>query len=276
MMVKEVHKIVRESEGRRVIIANSATSIDETNKDDIVVDGSHFGLNVGEMAKKAGVIGMIGNDAGVGIDKAGIAGLKFLENYGIPAAAVSCMSAEIGNGTSTYEEGKISIANEVAKRLGITVGMSAKEATDKMFASESSGGGQKIIRQSGKIKLIIVDTSSDVHAENCTDIIITGSHSGQNSGEHLSALKIKGVISNDGGIGKNSAGIAGLKILAANGIPAATVSSMSAHIGNGTSTYEKGVISAVNETAERLGIVVGMPARKAANRMFETVSKPDM
>jgi hypothetical protein len=50
MMVKEVHKIVRESEGRRVIIANSATSIDETNKDDIVVNGSHFGLNVGKMS----------------------------------------------------------------------------------------------------------------------------------------------------------------------------------------------------------------------------------
>jgi len=100
-MVKEVHKIVRESEGRRIIIANSATSIDETNKDDIVVDGSHFGLNVGEMAKKAGVIGMI------------------------------------GNGTSTYEEGKISVANEVAKRLGITAGMSAKEAADRMFIAVS-------------------------------------------------------------------------------------------------------------------------------------------
>ena len=70
---------------------------------------------------------MIGNDAGKGLDNAGIAGLKVLEEHGIPVAAVSCMSATIGDGTSTYEEGEISTANEAAKKLGITVGMSAKE-----------------------------------------------------------------------------------------------------------------------------------------------------
>lgn len=136
-MVKEVHKIVRESEGRRVIIANSATSIDETNKDDIVVNGSHFGLNVGEMANKAGIIGMIGNDAGVGIDKAGIAGLKILAANGIPAATVSSMSAHIGNGTSTYEKGVISAVNETAERLGIVIGMPARKAADRMFEAVS-------------------------------------------------------------------------------------------------------------------------------------------
>ena len=132
-MVKEIHKIVKQSGERRITIANSATSIDENNKNDVVVDGSHFGLNVGEMALKAGIRGMIGNDAGMGLDDAGIAGLKFLGKHGVPAAAVSCMSAKIGNGTSTYEEGEISVVNEVAKKLGITVGMAAKEAADKMF-----------------------------------------------------------------------------------------------------------------------------------------------
>lgn len=136
-MVKEIHKIVRESRGRRIIIANSATSIDETNKNDVVVDGSHFGLNVGEMAQQAGIIGMIGNDAGIGIDGAGVAGLKFLDNYGIPTAAVSCTSAEIGSGTSTYEEGQISTVNKFAWELGITNGMSAKEAANKLFETAS-------------------------------------------------------------------------------------------------------------------------------------------
>jgi len=132
-LIKEVHKIVKQSGERRIIIANSATSIDENNKNDVVVDGSHFGLNVGEMAFNSGIRGMIGNDAGMGLDNAGIAGLKFLEKHGVPAAAVSCMSAQIGNGTSTYEEGEISVVNEVAQKLGITVGMSAKEAAKKMF-----------------------------------------------------------------------------------------------------------------------------------------------
>ena len=132
-MIKEVHRVIKESGGYRIIIANSATSIDENNEKDVVVDGSHFGLNVGQYALRAKIRGMIGNDAGIGFEEAGIAGLKLLGQHGIPAAAVSCMSSRIGNGTTTYEEGVISVANETAKKLGITKGMSAKEAADRMF-----------------------------------------------------------------------------------------------------------------------------------------------
>jgi len=132
-LIKEVHNIIKQSGERRIIVANSATSIDEKNKNDVVVDGSHFGLNVGEMALAAGILGMIGNDAGMGLDNAGIAGLEFLEKHGVPGAAVSCMSAQIGNGMTTYEDGEISVANGPAKKLGITVGMSTKEAAEKML-----------------------------------------------------------------------------------------------------------------------------------------------
>lgn len=102
-MVKEVHKVVKHPGEYRIIIANSATSIDENNRNDVVVDGSHCGINVGEMMLKTQVRGMIGNDAGVGLDNADIASLAFLERHHIPAAAVSGMTAKIGNGTSTYE-----------------------------------------------------------------------------------------------------------------------------------------------------------------------------
>ena len=132
-MIQEVHKVVREANGYRIIIANSATSIDESNEKDVVVDGSHFGINVGQYALRAKIRGMIGNDAGIGFEEAGVAGLKLLGQHGIPGAAVSCMSARIGNGTTTYEEGVISVANEAAKKLGVAEGMSAKEAADRMF-----------------------------------------------------------------------------------------------------------------------------------------------
>ncbi len=134
-MIHEVHKIVKQSDKSRIIIADSATSLTGGNKNDVVVDGSHCGLNVGQMMIAAGVRGMIGNDAGKGLEDAGIASLKLLEEHGIPAAAVSSMSAEIGVGTSTYAEGKVSVANETAGKLGITVGMTTKEAADRMFES---------------------------------------------------------------------------------------------------------------------------------------------
>jgi len=132
-MIQEVHKVVKKSGGYRIIIANSATSFDENNEKDVVVDGSHCGLNVGQYALRAKIRGMIGNDAGIGFEEAGIAGLKLLGQHGVPAAAVSCISARIGNGTTTYEEGMISVANEAATKLGITKGMSAQEAADRMF-----------------------------------------------------------------------------------------------------------------------------------------------
>jgi len=134
-------------------------------------------------------------------------------------------------------------------------------------------GQQKIVKESGKVKLIIVDTTSDVHEENNTDVIITGSHSGANSSEYLAGLNIKGVIGNDGGIGKENAGIVGLELLEKCGIPAAAVSCLSAHIGDGTSTYEQGKLSAANETAEKLGITVGMSAKEAADKMLEDATQ---
>ncbi|MBA7626728.1 hypothetical protein ES703_34183 [subsurface metagenome] len=135
-----------------------------------------------------------------------------------------------------------------------------------------SEGEQKIVKESGKNRIIIVDTTSDVHEGNDTDIIITGSHSGIPGGKYLFGLNIKGVIGNDAGMGKNNAGIAGMKILEEHGIPAAAVLGMSAHIGNGTSTYEQGKISATNELAKKLGITIGMSAKEAADKMLESVT----
>ena len=133
-MVHEVHKVVREAGGLRIVIADSATSITEDNKNDIVVNGSHCGANIApDYLLPSGARGSIGNDAGIGLESAGIASLAFLDQHGVPAAAVAAMSAEIGVGQSTYNEGVISAVNEVAKKMGVTVGMSAKEAADKMF-----------------------------------------------------------------------------------------------------------------------------------------------
>lgn len=133
-MAHEVHKVVKEAGGRRIVIADSATSITEENKNDIVVNGSHCGANIApDYMLPSGARGAIGNDAGIGLENAGIASLKLLEGHGIPAAAVAAMSAEIGVGQSTYNEGVISAVNEVAKKMGVTTGMTAKEASDKML-----------------------------------------------------------------------------------------------------------------------------------------------
>ena len=130
-------------------------------------------------------------------------------------------------------------------------------------------GQQKVVKTSGKSRIIIVETSSDVNESNSSDIIVTGSHQG--SGSYLASCKIKGVIGNDAGKGKQDAGIEGLKLFDEHGIPAAAVSNMTARIGDGDSTYERGKISALNEVARKLGISEGMSARDAADKMFEAI-----
>lgn len=132
--------IVKTAEGRKIVLADSAAAMDESNKGDVFVDGSHCGINVGELSLHTGVGAMIGNDAGLGKNDAGIAGLKFLDKHGAPAAAVAAISAKIGNGRSTYEQGKISVVNEAAKKLGIALGMSAKDAADKLLEALNKSG----------------------------------------------------------------------------------------------------------------------------------------
>lgn len=127
-------QIVKKQEGKfRIIVTNTAGSYDENNKNDVVIDGSHFGVNSAKMAVDAAVKGRIGNDAGIGKNSAGIAGLNILEKVGIPGAAVSSMSAKIGVGMSTWDTGKVSTVNESARKIGVKVGMTTKEAANVMF-----------------------------------------------------------------------------------------------------------------------------------------------
>ena len=125
--------VIKQSGNRKIVVADSAAAMDESTKGDIFVDGSHCGINVGEMTLHSGVGAMIGNDAGMGKNDAGIAALKMCDEQGVPAAAVAAMSAKIGSGMSTYEQGQISVVNEAAKKLGVSAGMSAKEAADKLL-----------------------------------------------------------------------------------------------------------------------------------------------
>jgi hypothetical protein len=78
---------------------------------------------------------------------------------------------------------------------------------------------------------------------------------------------------NDAGFGVDRAGAACLSILDSEGIAAATVAADSACIGDGQSTMTQGIISAVNETAYRLGARVGETALDVARTVAERASR---
>lgn len=88
----------------------------------VVVSGSHGGVSAARFALQAQVRLAVFNDAGVGLDGAGIAGLDLLQRAGIAACTVSHDSARIGEARSTLNDGVISHANESARSMGARPG----------------------------------------------------------------------------------------------------------------------------------------------------------
>jgi hypothetical protein len=101
-------------------------------------------------------------------------------------------------------------------------------------------------------------------------VVASGSHGGATAAPFTRSFKPRLVFFNDAGFGVDRAGAACLPLLDSEGIAAATVAADSARIGDGESTLNQGIISAVNETAYRLGARVGETALKVAHRVGET------
>lgn len=78
--------------------------------------------------------GVIGSDGGFGRNQMAIAGLGILQRMGIPCAAVSFLSADLGDARSIYQDGLISITNALAEARGIRRGMPAHTAATLLLA----------------------------------------------------------------------------------------------------------------------------------------------
>ena len=114
-----------------VHLLDSIAEISASDTGCVVISGSHAGLSAAQYAIAARPLLCVFNDAGVGRDEAGIAGLVLLEQRGLAACAVSHMSAHIGVAASTFEAGIISHANARAFALGVSIGQQVRSlATD--------------------------------------------------------------------------------------------------------------------------------------------------
>ncbi|MBI4745919.1 MAG: hypothetical protein HY786_05110 [Deltaproteobacteria bacterium] len=129
-------KIILSGLSNSVVAMDSVAYMDETQKGNIIVCGSHGGESAARQLLRFNPGGAIFNDAGKGKDNAGISGLALLNEAGITAATVDAFSARIGDGMDTYESGVISAMNREAALCGITVGMRANEAAKRMLKFE--------------------------------------------------------------------------------------------------------------------------------------------
>jgi hypothetical protein len=127
---------ITDAGARRIVVVDSASLVRPEDAGQIVVTGSHGGLVGGDPAMALRTEGFAGvfNDAGIGIDDAGIGRLPALDARGIAAFTVSAASARIGEGRSTFEDGVISRVNETAARLGAAEGLRARDVLLRWLA----------------------------------------------------------------------------------------------------------------------------------------------
>src|SRR5215204_5395164 len=109
----------------RILCVDSISLATLRDRGKVVSSGSHGGVPAGETALAFGPRLVLFNDAGFGMEHAGVAGLAILDRAGIAATTVSTMSARIGDGRSTLLDGFLSEVNEAAYRMGARQGRSA-------------------------------------------------------------------------------------------------------------------------------------------------------
>jgi hypothetical protein len=113
---------------RNLVLIDSASLVEPSDEDAVVVTGSHGGLVGGDPAMALRVQGFaaVFNDAGIGIDNAGTGRLAPLAQRGIAAITVAASSARIGDAASTLG-GVVSAVNAVAEHRGARSGMLARD-----------------------------------------------------------------------------------------------------------------------------------------------------
>lgn len=262
------------------IILDSVTHLTPEHRGAVVYAASHGGTYAAAYAAAKSVAAVILNDAGIGRERAGIAGLDLLGGLGVPAAAVSHTTARIGDGRHGAAEGTLSAVNAPAAALGLVPAMTCRDALERLAAAAlppapvpplgDEARSEVKSRTHPGTRIVVIDSASLVTPADADAVVVTASHGGLLGGRPETAIKVAvfAAVYNDAGIGIDEAGISRLPALDARGIAGACVSAFSARIGDGLSTYRDGYISALNVTAVRRGGTIGQSAEAFCDAML--------
>lgn len=130
-----------------------------------------------------------------------------------------------------------------------------------------------VLEEHGDIKIIGMDSITHVEKEDSGHLILSASHGGSSAGSYGLKYPFAAVFFNDAGVGKDNAGITALTMLGEAGIAGGTYSHMTARIGEARDSWENGVISHVNQAAQKLGFRQGDSIKEAMRRVAKAISK---
>jgi uncharacterized protein YunC (DUF1805 family) len=116
------------AQGRQVVVTDSIVFGIDADRRNVLVTAGHTGRSGARHIIKVNPFGFICSDGGRGRSDSGMAGLAITNAEGIAGATVDARQARMGDGMSTYEDGSISAANQLALACGVRVGMRARDA----------------------------------------------------------------------------------------------------------------------------------------------------
>ena len=267
------------------LVLDSVTHLTPEHRGRVAYCASHGAVYAAYYAAAKGVAAVVLSDAGIGRERAGVAGLRLLEELGVPGAAISHLSARIGDGRDGLARGVLSTVNGPAAALGLAPGMACGEALARLAvaglpASPAPPPAEEARFEIadlglGGIRVIGMDSNGLVTAADAGHVIVTGSHGGLLGGNPATAVKhpVLAAVYNDADRGRDDAGNSRLPALEARGIAGACVSAFSARIGDARSTLDDGYVSALNARARSLGGEVGMSCRDLVTAIVRAAAR---
>lgn len=255
----------------RPLLADTITRLGPEAAGAVLVTGSHGGVYAAYLAARAKLRAVVFNDAGGGLEQAGIAGLAWLAGRGMAAASVDYRSARIGDAADMFARGRISHANAQARACGVEKGQACTEAAALLEKKASvpqlvvapMDEARQVVPGSG-CRLVLVDSAALVLPEDAGQLVVTGSHGALFGNDPANALKVEARLAafNDAGLGPGEVGASRLPALQSRGIAAVTLAAATAKIGDARSGWVTGVISRSNALAEAMGAHEGIPLRR--------------
>ena len=123
-------------DGRQVVCTDSIAFGLPEDVNNVLVTAGHTGRSAVPYLIKMRPHGFICSDGGGGRDDSGMAGMVEVNAAGLVGATVGARGAKMGDGLSSYYDGTITAANDLARAAGVEIGMSAKEAAGLLVARE--------------------------------------------------------------------------------------------------------------------------------------------
>ena len=116
---------------------------------------------------------------------------------------------------------------------------------------------------------LVIDSATRLDAAARGAVVVCGSHGGLYAAWLAARAGVRAVVLNDAGIGRHSAGIAGIAWLDGLGIPACAIDYRSARIADGADMLASGVVTMANESAAAHGCLPGHNCRQVVRCLLE-------